>query len=488
MTTATLPEVIAPVMASAIVTTPAPIIPGGQYPMTRNSDGTWNAYGIPLMGVMKKGDKGLPVDLGVEWQKKAVATAQSRFHSGAFLHPLHLNHTSDKRGKVAAGFFLPTHVAELQYDGKPMSTIFGDYIAVTDWAAREMQAGRWPYGSIENFDFEAAEINEYAVMADSEPWFHFPMQTYRVVEGTEAAAINVYDKRQFQLAKATDKGFALVRVEGGKATFCAMDPKKPDPAADPAIPAADPAKKDPTQAAADPAKPDPAADPNADPEMAMPPWAAQLCDMVKEMYARTCAPEAAKAKNPTPAEQPPPADPGKGSALSKETPMPDLKPEALELIKKTAEADGLAEKNAALEADKASAKAIDDMVTEAEKKLAGRIRNADRIHKSLLEMAKSGKAQLDAYVSVLEASLAPSMPKTSDGVTKAITADADAAKKPDAPAKPAALDLQAKYGHSPALFAAATKAAAEFEAQKSHLSLSREEYVAFALSQTTKEA
>lgn len=146
------------------------------YRATQNEDGTWTVYDVPIFADSVFDIDGEDFTLDREWQDGALRRAQERAAFGYF-SPLHINHTSDPRGKVAAGLFLPKRVARFAFSDGEKWTTFADYLRVPDAVFQMMRRGELPYVSIEGKDVRKREISACALMPDTVPHHKFPLFT-----------------------------------------------------------------------------------------------------------------------------------------------------------------------------------------------------------------------------------------------------------------------------------------------------------------------
>jgi len=146
--------------------------PGVRYRETRNSDGTANFHSVPLMGTLKAGARGNAKSVGREWMAAALEAAKADAARG-YLAPLKPTHADGV--PYVCGYVLPTHIADDQYDGEEMPTLFGDFIAVEPATAERLRRGEWPFRSVEIVDWSAPRVNAVALLAADAPHFRFPL-------------------------------------------------------------------------------------------------------------------------------------------------------------------------------------------------------------------------------------------------------------------------------------------------------------------------
>lgn len=146
--------------------------PGVRYRATRNSDGTFNVHGVPIMGTLRAGERGNAKAVDREWLLAALAAAQADAARG-YLAPIKPTHADGV--PYTCGFMLPTHVADEAYDDGAMPTLFADFIAVDETTHGRLQRGEWPSRSVEVVDWKTPRVNALALLAADAPHFRFPL-------------------------------------------------------------------------------------------------------------------------------------------------------------------------------------------------------------------------------------------------------------------------------------------------------------------------
>lgn len=198
-------------------------IPGGAYTAVQNTDGTWNIKDVPIMAEVKKGDKRAPFDVTKEWLSACVLRARDLFKNGKYLAPLHIKHHEMGQETQRAGFFLPTQVKTILYDGSDTDAILADLLSIPDAIFRRIEKGELPYRSVEIAKWETPEINSLALLDDDAPFFRFELLTIgkKVPQG-DAVVLDTEMAPAWAYASATDGGGAILFKFGDE------DKKKPN--------------------------------------------------------------------------------------------------------------------------------------------------------------------------------------------------------------------------------------------------------------------
>jgi len=173
------------------VGTPAKV--GGQYVWSRNGDGTYNIFDVPVfvkhtrkLGMRMVADKdGEPkvveetIDIDEKWLNRACEVNQRRYFSDSYLGPLHVrHHKQDPNAQdqtEAAGHFLLKYVNEVSYDGETVPVLFADFLRIPAAVFERIKAGQLPYRSIESLPPKYEEIDSIALLDTDTPWFRLPL-------------------------------------------------------------------------------------------------------------------------------------------------------------------------------------------------------------------------------------------------------------------------------------------------------------------------
>ena len=146
------------------------------YRATRNADGRYSIFDVPVLGLMAKGERGLTTPIDEEWLKAALTKATQRAGEG-YRPPVHLNHhaaPSSGQWTPRVGFMRLRRVGRIELAGESVPALFADLEELDEGTFREIAASRYPYRSVEILDPEAREVDSLALLDDRVPHFRFP--------------------------------------------------------------------------------------------------------------------------------------------------------------------------------------------------------------------------------------------------------------------------------------------------------------------------
>jgi hypothetical protein len=168
---------------------------GGSYLWSRNSDGTFNLFDVPVFAkhVRKLGMKlvaskdGTPrveenvVTIDETWLARAIATNQGRLEQGKYAGSLHVRHHPQHSGEQdrtePAGKFVLKYVKPMLYEGEMVPVLYADFVKIPGTIFERIKAGLLPYRSIESLPPKFEEIDSIALLDTETPWFRLPMLT-----------------------------------------------------------------------------------------------------------------------------------------------------------------------------------------------------------------------------------------------------------------------------------------------------------------------
>lgn len=150
-------------------------LPGGGYTARENPDGSWDILDVEILGPVAAGARKNPNPIGRAWFHAAIGTSRRRVSEG-YLAPLHVYHHDDYGTKrtIRAGFFLPTKVRPIRYEGKTTDVTFADLKSIPPKIFEIIERGELPYRSVEVHSWATPEINSLALLPDEVPYFRFP--------------------------------------------------------------------------------------------------------------------------------------------------------------------------------------------------------------------------------------------------------------------------------------------------------------------------
>lgn len=154
-------------------------LPGGAYAAEQAADGSWTVRDVPIFAQhevpLADGKRTAKVDAA--WLQAAVEKSRERESGDKYLAPVHVRHHGGAQPTEPAGFFRPTRVGQMQYEGRKVAVLFADLVGVPDVTYQEMKLGRLPYRSVEVHDIGKPEVNSLALLQDEVPFFRLPMLT-----------------------------------------------------------------------------------------------------------------------------------------------------------------------------------------------------------------------------------------------------------------------------------------------------------------------
>lgn len=475
------------------------------YRATRNADGRYAIFDVPVLGPMAKGERGLTSAIDREWLKAALEKATQRLGEG-YRPPVHLNHhsaPSSGQWTPRVGFMHLRRVGDIEVGGETVPALFADIEDVDEGTFREIAASRFPYRSVEILDPESREVDSLALLDDRVPHFRFPNLEV-TLHGTQTVA--PMGMPAIAAAAEAGKGVEIVGrfVEPSIRLAYGDDDEKKKRDGDGDGKTGEDAKPFADADKGEKKMPDQTADSQAGADGG---GSAKMLDLLvkiaallgiqtqdtspmqgqalpKESPAPTGAVEPwqiaaqAKAKEVLAAAQ---AKPGSQSAAAKPqesivpdtTTKPDEKPAASTVSPEMADLAGEAAARRAALAAHQGREAVLKLAADAKKRLltAGYFIDPDS-EKDLEKFAAQGKDSLDRFVTAFER-VGPK-----DGPSTLAAADAGGMVTfSDEPKE--ILALAAKHSGKPAVLAAAREASAEFDTlnARSAMRLSREKYI-----------
>lgn len=192
---------------------------GGKYTATQNADGTWNILDVPICGEVPAGEKFAKSDVDKAWLQKAVDKHLIRFKEG-FEAPLHIHHHGTEKETIPAGTFIPRRVGKIQHSGETSNAIFADLTHIPANVFSEIEAGKFPYISVELGSWDDGEFTSCSLLDDERPYFAFP----KVTVGTKVYSFTAEAERiakpagvavAFRATGTDGRGLILCKFGGG---------------------------------------------------------------------------------------------------------------------------------------------------------------------------------------------------------------------------------------------------------------------------------
>lgn len=168
-------------------------LPG--FTATENADGTFTIKNVPVFVEHTVRTPDGEVRIGSSWMDRAIMRSERRFKEDAYLAPLHVNHHGTGREVRRAGFFRPRSRQIMTFEGRELSVLFADLVAIQPDVFKEIESGRLPYRSVEIHrinpaDGEAGgELDSCALMADEVPFFRLPILRVSKIEQSESIGL-----------------------------------------------------------------------------------------------------------------------------------------------------------------------------------------------------------------------------------------------------------------------------------------------------------
>lgn len=184
---------------------------GGNYEWSRNTDGTYNIFDIPVfakhvrkLGMRMVADaEGNPkieevtINVDEKWLSRAIELNRRRYDQEQYLGPLHVRHhpKGDEGADTTepAGHFLLKYVKAVPFEGEVVPMLYADFLRIPEGVFNRIKQGQLSYRSIESLPPQFEEIDSIALLDTDVPWFRLPMLTpgkeiqrevYRAVDAT----------------------------------------------------------------------------------------------------------------------------------------------------------------------------------------------------------------------------------------------------------------------------------------------------------------
>lgn len=147
----------------------------------KNRDGTYNVRGVPILpDHLHEGTK---TKIDAEWMQKAVEVAAARRQQDGYLPSLKVGHepsllppglAETSPQPVPAGFFIPTEVKRVIFEGGPRTVLFADLLSMPPEQFARYRRGDFVGRSIEALDVRSHEITGLSLLPTAPPKYKFP--------------------------------------------------------------------------------------------------------------------------------------------------------------------------------------------------------------------------------------------------------------------------------------------------------------------------
>lgn len=377
-------------------------LPGGHYRWTRNPDSTYNILRVPIMTSLHANEFPSPTNekpVDAKWLQAAIDRAALRESEGHF-GAVHVNHHGTGAPDIYAGKLQLWEVGETEYNGEKRHCLYANFLRVPEIIFNKIRAGELSYRSIEGISWENPEIVSLALMPTETPFWRLPMLSL----GEEASQFDIVATLSPRLAAS------LGERQMAEVTKIETVVEPVVTAALPTPPPAPPEKKEKVEVKAGDA---PGGMPTAPGESTAPGGTEENLEQHVKAFIKGCSKyikselvDVEKPEEKKPAEQ-----------IAEKVEEKVSGSDKVELAAKQAKIDGLE----AQLAQKAREEAVNTLVAQAEKSLAG-FRITDSIRASMREFAILGDKPLGRYVEVVRTSLPQAAPSDPEHTTVPIIA------------------------------------------------------------------
>lgn len=162
------------------------------YRATKNENGTFSIFDVPIFGELAKGVRGNEDAVDRAWMEAAIAQARMREKEG-YKYRLHILHHDPSNQPQPAGSFRLTRVRPITYEGRKMDALHADFLNVPEWVFQQIQRGELLYRSVEINNIKGTpEIDSVALLTTETPFFRLPVtdgETVKLENETEGALV-----------------------------------------------------------------------------------------------------------------------------------------------------------------------------------------------------------------------------------------------------------------------------------------------------------
>lgn len=190
---------------------------GVKYRAVKNDDGTYSIFDVPIFGTLPAGQRGNEKTIDREWMLKALERANTAA-AGGFIPPVHFAHPGGGSWKTCS--FRLSRVGKMTLEGKEMDVLFADLLEVGEDIVQAIEAGQFPYRSVEVRDWNEPNVNALGLLSGDPPYFRFPRMIGVQVEQQEIAGPAMAFDGGLVAALAADAGTrhlsAVFNFDGAK--------------------------------------------------------------------------------------------------------------------------------------------------------------------------------------------------------------------------------------------------------------------------------
>lgn len=141
---------------------------GTQSRAEQAADGTWTIYDVPIFAAHRDVRRGEGVEYSRDYLDRVIRHHKARFDRERYLAPVHVSHHGAETAKV--GHLLPTRVEQRDYEGEPLDFLLADLCLIPDDQFRALKRLACPYPSVE-ISPTHPEIFSLALLQDEAPFF-----------------------------------------------------------------------------------------------------------------------------------------------------------------------------------------------------------------------------------------------------------------------------------------------------------------------------
>ena len=147
------------------------------YKASRNGMGHLTVHRVPIFVECERGD----MKFDAAWLTTAVKKAKQAELEGYF-SPLHIRHHGEGETVQSAGFFKILGAGPITFKGSTRMAIYADLVITAPGIEEDVLQARLPYRSVEIFNVDEPAINSLALLDHEPPYLELPMLMVAEVE------------------------------------------------------------------------------------------------------------------------------------------------------------------------------------------------------------------------------------------------------------------------------------------------------------------